>query len=144
MQAQTTIPTAAPAALPTTLMQEIASMEGEQRGRLFHQLALALFQEGKLDEAMTAIGDAMSEGQTSMRWNDFATIALARNESEAAVLGYRRAVELDANNQRARVNLVLLLRTLDCAEEAESFMPGTDTALMAAEQARIISIAQQR
>lgn len=87
-------------------------MAAEDRAKQLHSAALGLFRQRRFTESQQAIEQALAEAETSVRWNDFATIAVARNDTAGAVRGYRRAVELDSMNVRAATNLVVLLESM--------------------------------
>lgn len=77
-----------------------------------HNAALELFRQHRLTESQETITRALAQAETSVRWNDFATIAVARNDMGGAERGYRRAVELDTRNVRAATNLIVLLESV--------------------------------
>jgi tetratricopeptide (TPR) repeat protein len=83
---------------PTELAQDAAAHQ-------FHLAAIRLFKEGCYPDARQSIIKALRLAESSVRWNDFATILLGCNEHVAAGLGYRRAVELDSANAQAAANL---------------------------------------
>jgi MoaA/NifB/PqqE/SkfB family radical SAM enzyme len=84
----------------------------EDRGAKLHNVAIDLFRQQRFLDAQRMIERALAECESSIRWNDFATIAVAQNDLAAAERGYRRAVELDPKNVRAASNLVVLLESI--------------------------------
>jgi glycosyltransferase involved in cell wall biosynthesis len=76
------------------------------------ELAVKLYQEGKLEDASRAFGEALVERETSDRWTDWATVQLARNRTEEAECGLRRALELDGDNTLAALKLGVLMANL--------------------------------
>ncbi|HZU30964.1 MAG TPA: SPASM domain-containing protein [Candidatus Angelobacter sp.] len=90
--------------------EETAS--AEDRAIKLHNSAIELFRQQRLMDAQRMIERALAESESSIRWNDFATIAVAQNDVAGAERGYRRAVELDPKNVRAASNLVVLLESI--------------------------------
>jgi glycosyltransferase involved in cell wall biosynthesis len=76
------------------------------------ELAAKLYQEGKLEDASRAFGEALLERETSDRWTDWATVQLARKRTEEAECGLRRALELDGGNTAAALKLGVLMTNL--------------------------------
>ncbi|MBI1749438.1 MAG: glycosyltransferase [Acidobacteria bacterium] len=93
-----------------------------------------LFLEGRLIEALPLLGEALREEETSERWNDWATAQLACERMSEAEQGYRRALELDAQNVQAAANLGILLAGLQRNAEAVPFLE--QSAFAADEQQR--------
>jgi MoaA/NifB/PqqE/SkfB family radical SAM enzyme len=108
-----------PATEPTLPSSEILNpnlaadlQAAEERAKILHMGAIELFRQRCFTEAQEKITLALSEAETSIRWNDFATIAIARNDLAGAERGYRLAVDLDPANVRAVTNLIVLLESL--------------------------------
>lgn len=107
-----------------------ASTSSNDQGSKHHQLAKLCFQQGRLKDAAHAICRALELGETSARWNDYGTIALALASLEEAERGYRRAVDLDQTNTTAATNLVVLLARLKRFEEADQYRHLTNEVLL--------------
>jgi tetratricopeptide (TPR) repeat protein len=71
--------------------------------------AVHLFQEGDYDSAALLLAEALLEGQTSERWNDWATAKFLAGHPTEAEGGYRRALDVDPQNAQAVANLGALL-----------------------------------
>lgn len=84
-----------------------------------HCLAVDLFKQGRLQEAEQLLAEALTEEETSTRWNDWATMQLTCNHLEEAEQGYRRALELNPQNLQAQTNLRIFL-----AREVSSLLDG--------------------
>lgn len=106
---------------PLPLAEFPSSMEGnrqqgptsaEDRAIELHKVAINFFHQRRLPEAKRMIEQVLAESESSIRWNDFATIAVAQNDVASAERGYRRSVELDPKNVRAVTNLVVLLESV--------------------------------
>ncbi|HWF06545.1 MAG TPA: hypothetical protein VHA06_22840, partial [Candidatus Angelobacter sp.] len=93
----------------------------DDRAQALHSHAIQLFRERRFLEAQETVSNALALAETSIRWNDFATIAIARNDLAGAERGYRRAVEIDTSNVRAATNLIVLLESLGKISAASKF-----------------------
>jgi Flp pilus assembly protein TadD len=91
---------------------ETASAEPDAASSL-HRKAVQLFRKGELGDAAEALAQALCVEETSVRWNDFATIQLAAGEIAKAEKAYRRALQLNPGDQLAAANLVVLLESLN-------------------------------
>jgi tetratricopeptide (TPR) repeat protein len=93
-----------------------------------HQQAVQHFRDGRLEEALHLLGEAIAEDETSERWNDWAAIQLAAHNVTDAEKGLRRALQLEPENLQAAANLGAVLATLGKTEEAipllERGLPG--------------------
>jgi Flp pilus assembly protein TadD len=93
-----------------------------------HQQAVQHFRDGRLEEALHLLGEAIAEDETSERWNDWAAIQLAARNMTDAEKGLRRALQLQPENLQAAANLGAVLATLGKIEEAipllERGLPG--------------------
>jgi hypothetical protein len=96
----------------SVLPQAVEPQAADALAKSLHSAALELFRQHRFTESQEAIMRAVATAETSIRWNDFATIAVARNDAAGAERGYRRAVELDPKNVRAATNLDMALFTL--------------------------------
>jgi tetratricopeptide (TPR) repeat protein len=77
--------------------------------RELHAAAIRLFKSGRIEQSRQLMLQALRCEESSVRWNDFATIAIADSDFKAAEQGYRRAVELDPTNKQAAANLAYYL-----------------------------------
>lgn len=114
----------------------------EERAKQLHRLAIGLFREGRSNEARQAIQMALAEAETSVRWNDFATIALSRNDLAGAEHGYRCAVEIDPCNARATTNLVVFLESQGRWVEAQDFRRLVPEELVAASWREVTKVSR--
>src|SRR2546427_11171013 len=71
--------------------------------------AVHLFQEGDYDNAALLLAESLLEGQTSERWNDWATAKFLAGHPTEAEGGYRRALDVHPQNAQAVANLGALL-----------------------------------
>ena len=101
-------------------MEEVAA-EGRR------DVALALFQEGKYEEAAHEFRAELDEHETSEGWNDWAAAETMCGRIEAAIAGFTRAARLDPSNEQAKENLAALrdqcLKALESARKNEA-VPG--------------------
>ena len=74
----------------------------------YHQ-AVSYFKKGDYDRAGLLLAECLLEGQTSERWNDWATAKFLSGRAAEAEGGYRRALEMDPENSQAIANLGALL-----------------------------------
>src|SRR5580704_18418382 len=74
-----------------------------------HEQALQSYREGRFDEAVCRLGEALAEEQTSELWNDWAVAHLACGRAANAEQGFRRALECDPRDAQAAANLGALL-----------------------------------
>jgi tRNA (mo5U34)-methyltransferase len=74
-----------------------------------HEQALQCYREGRFDEAVCRLGEALAEEQTSELWNDWAVAHLACGRAVDAEHGFRRALECDPRDAQAAANLGALL-----------------------------------
>jgi len=81
-----------------------------------HQEALKLFEQGDLIKALDLFKAVLQDDESSEVWNDWATIQFRLGQLEEAVEGFRRALELDADNTSAAVNLGVLLSQVGRSE----------------------------
>jgi cephalosporin hydroxylase/glycosyltransferase involved in cell wall biosynthesis len=74
--------------------------------------ASLLIQQGRLEEASDAFEEALQKQETSDNWSNWATVQLARNRTDAAEQGLRRALRLDPENGLAAAKLGVLLANM--------------------------------
>jgi len=74
-----------------------------------HEQGLQSYREGRFDEAVCRLGEALAEGQTSELWNDWAVAQSACGRAVDAEQGFRRALECDPRDGQAAANLGALL-----------------------------------
>ena len=106
---------------PAQAQKDLDSRFRSLAAKALHRDAIQRFRQGKIEEAAALMAHALNTEPSSVRWNDFGTIQLALNHVAGAGQGYRRALELDPQNQMAAVNLVVLLEELDRNEEAADY-----------------------
>jgi len=70
--------------------------------------ALALFQDGRFEEASREFRAELDERETSEGWNDWAAAETYCGRIEAAIAGFTRALQLEPSNTQARENLLAL------------------------------------
>jgi Flp pilus assembly protein TadD len=92
------------------------------RSKELHKQALGLYKRGHLAEALAQLGAALREEENSERWNDWAAVQHALGATDYAETGFRRALELDRNNQEAATNLGGLLVARGRFIEAAPFL----------------------
>lgn len=83
-----------------------------------HQLAIARFRNGKVNDATRLLRELLSVTETSQLWNDLGTAHVAAGSAIDADVAYHRALELDGENRRAVTNMVLLLEGMNREEQA--------------------------
>jgi O-methyltransferase len=87
-----------------------------------HRAALKLLEEGRTEEAIHSLEEALSEQPTAERWNDWAVAQSACDRADKAEDGFRRALAVDAADGQAALNLGVLLATLGREQEALPFL----------------------
>ena len=70
--------------------------------------ALALFQDGKFEDAAREFRAELDAHENSEAWNDWAAAETMCGRIEAAIAGFTRALQLDAANTQAKENLLVL------------------------------------
>ena len=83
-----------------------------------HRQALALFEEGKVRDALALFGRALGGRETSERWNDWAAAQMALKRFAEAEQGFRLAVAVDPRHAQAAANLGALLAASGRESEA--------------------------
>jgi len=111
-----------------------------------HEQALRLYREGRMEEALEKLRITLKEEENSERWNDWAAVQHALGATQNAETGFRRALELDKNNQEAAANLGCVLVGLGRYVEAGPFLMvalnTTDAAKRAAVEGLIAKISK--
>lgn len=83
-----------------------------------HQEGLARFRDGRLEDALHLLGEAIAEEESSELWNDWAAIQLAAHNLADAEKAFRRALQLNTDNFQAAANLGALLASIGKTQEA--------------------------
>jgi O-antigen biosynthesis protein len=83
-----------------------------------HQEALQSFAQGDFAKALNLFKIVLVEEESSEAWNDWATLQFHLDHEEEAEEGFRRALELDAKNSSAALNLGVLLSQVNRPNEA--------------------------
>jgi MoaA/NifB/PqqE/SkfB family radical SAM enzyme len=73
-----------------------------------HQRGLALFGEGRYQEAIGCFEECLRQAETSEVWNDWATAQYVSGHAGEAKEGLRRALQLDPQNSQAAENLRII------------------------------------
>lgn len=89
---------------------------------------------------MAAVETAAGGGATAEMWNRWAGQQLTSGRGEEAERGYRRALELDAANRQAEVNLGLLLFARGRLEEGLGFLERHKATLTDAERQTLLRL----
>ena len=87
-----------------------------------HRLAVESYRSGKLSEADKLMGAVLTQEQTSETWNDWAMVQLALGRSQDAESGFRKALQLDRDYNKAAANLGILLFTSMRFSESSPFL----------------------
>jgi len=74
-----------------------------------YQEGRRLFRQGRFEEASQLLLAVLNEHPTSDQWSDWATARLACQQPAEAEIGFRRALELDGENNHAALRLGYLL-----------------------------------
>jgi tetratricopeptide (TPR) repeat protein len=78
-------------------------------GSFFRRQAARMVELGKLEEASKLFRASLDEHETSDTWADWATVQFARGLTADAEQGFRRAIQVDAQNSSAALKLGILL-----------------------------------
>ncbi|MGA9798834.1 MAG: glycosyltransferase [Terriglobales bacterium] len=108
-----------------------------------HSKGLSAFQQGRFTEALALLAAALQEQESGELWNDWATTQFQLGNVEEAEEGFRRALELDAGNALAAVNLGVLMSQSDRPDEAIPYLEKALTSLPASEQPAVQAILAQ-
>ena len=71
------------------------------RGEEQHRQGCKLYEQGRYPEAISSLNDALLQGESAERWNDWATVQLASSNYELAERGYRLALQLNPRPGRS-------------------------------------------
>jgi len=101
--------------------------KGKSKGRRstpreMHQQAIGLYREGRMKEALEKLQVVLKAEENSERWNDWAAVQHALGSAQNAEAGFRKALDLDKNNQEAAANLGCVLVGLGRHSEAAPFL----------------------
>jgi Flp pilus assembly protein TadD len=105
-----------------------------------HQQGLQHFREGRVEVALQFLGEAIAEGETGERWNDWAVVQLAAHNVTDAEKAFRRALKLEPENFDAAANLGAVLASLDRTEEAIPLLERSQAGLGAGEKAVVAQL----
>jgi predicted O-methyltransferase YrrM len=99
---------------------ENSVMSGEEK----YSKGVQLCGEGRFDEALTTLEDAIRESQDARPefWNDWGFAALACGHADKAEEGFKHALTLNPQDVQAAANLGVLLAGQDRAAEAVPFL----------------------
>jgi len=99
-----------------------------------HRQGIHHFREGRLEDALQLLGEALAEGETGERWNDWAAVQLAANNPTDAEKALRRALKLEPQNLQWAANLGGVLMSLGKPEEAMPLLERSQPGLAADEK----------
>jgi predicted O-methyltransferase YrrM len=105
-----------------------------------HQQGLQQFREGHVEVALQLLGEAIAEGETGERWNDWAVVQLAAHNVTDAEKAFRRALKLEPENFDAAANLGAVLASLDRTEEAIPLLERSQAGLGAGEKTAVAQL----
>jgi len=108
-----------------------------------HQQGLARFRDGEVEPALQLLGEAIAEGETSERWNDWAAIQLAAHNPADAEKALRRALKLEPENLQVAANLGGVLASLGKTGEAIPLLERSQSGLAAEEKAIVSQLLLQ-
>ena len=87
-----------------------------------HQLALRLAARGNAEEALSLLGDALGEEESSELWNDWAALQFTAGQTDEAEAAFRAALDLEPGNLQALLNLGALLASTARHSEARDIL----------------------
>ena len=102
-----------------------------------HQEGLELFRQGRFEDAVRVLEQALHEEESSELWSDWATAQVQCQRQEQAERGYRRALEMDGANATVAANLGVLLAALGRYSEAIPSLEGALGQLPEADGAQV-------
>ena len=96
-------------------------------GELTAMLGYFLIVNGKLDEAVTNLTEAVRlEPKLTMAWGNLGKAYQMKGDTEQAVAAFRKALELEPNNQGLLRNLITLLNEQGKTQEASKYLQRLD------------------
>lgn len=108
-----------------------------------YQEGRRLFRQGRFEEASQLLFASLKQFPTSDRWSDWATARLACNQAAEAELGFRRALELNHENDHAALRLGFLLAASGRDPEAIFHLERGLHALPAPEHPAVLQLVHQ-
>ncbi|MGA8221738.1 MAG: class I SAM-dependent methyltransferase [Candidatus Acidiferrales bacterium] len=108
-----------------------------------HEQGLQHFRDGQVEVALQLLGEAIAEGETSERWNDWAAVQLAAHNVADAEKAFRRALKLEPENFEAAANLGAVLASLGRSDEAIPLLERSQKGLATGERAMVAQILAQ-
>lgn len=105
-----------------------------------YQQGLQQFHAGQFDDAARTFAEAIQAEESCERWNDWATVQVAREQLTEAELGYRRALELNASHAQAAANLGVILVGQNRQAEAIPFLTQAAAGLSEPERSTIANL----
>jgi glycosyltransferase involved in cell wall biosynthesis/MoaA/NifB/PqqE/SkfB family radical SAM enzyme len=109
-------------------------------GESCHQAGLRLFAQSQYDAAVGEFARALSEEETSDRWNDWASAELGCGRQVRAEWGYRRALHFVPAHRRAAVNFAHLLTAQGRFSEARTLLTPHAQSLNKAEKGSLANL----
>ena len=107
---------------PSSGIAQRGHQTAAQLDEQFHKQGVQFFVEGKCNDALAFIARSIGLRETAERWNDWATVQSALNNSQDAEQGFRRALALAPNHCQAAANLGAVLAAAERFEEAIPFL----------------------
>ncbi len=108
-----------------------------------HQEALQCFQQGRPERALALLKTVLADDESSELWNDWASVQFRLGNAEEAEAGFQRALELEAGNTSAKVNLGALLSNADRCLEAIPWLEEAVAAVAESERAAITAVLEE-
>jgi tetratricopeptide (TPR) repeat protein len=105
------------------------------------ETAAQLLAAGNPEAAVRLLAARLQQGETSERWNDWATAEVACGRNTNAESGFRHALELDPGNRQAGVNLATMLIGQGRFAEAAPVLAPHETGLSTQERAGLSQLA---
>ncbi|HWF90688.1 MAG TPA: methyltransferase domain-containing protein [Terriglobales bacterium] len=96
------------------------------------QQGIDLYNAGKFKEAVQTFSILLEANGSSEVWNDWATAQVGAGELGEATRGYKKALQIDPNNQHASRNLTMLVEGVAAHEQSQK-KSKNDALLMNAE-----------
>jgi glycosyltransferase involved in cell wall biosynthesis len=108
-----------------------------------YQEGRRLFRKGRFEEASQLLLAALKQLPTSDRWSDWGTARLACNQPAEAELGFRRALDLNYDNDHAALRLGYLLAASGQGHDAVFLLERGLRALPAPEHPEVLQLIHQ-